>query len=124
MNDDLMKRSVELIKELTTEIESMRPDYEFAQVVKQDEKTYSLKETADILEEQLKLGRNDLFEYLREKNILSKNKSNWNLPFRNYIDLGYFSVKVKNTNVGVKSVVFVTIKGLEWILKLWRKDNE
>jgi phage antirepressor YoqD-like protein len=120
----ILESSVTQIESLKNVIEKMKDDYEFAQIIKQDDKMYSFKEAADILGNDLNLGRNKLFEWLRLKNILCSSKSNHNLPYREFIERGYFDVKIKNTPVGVKSVAFFTIKGIEWIIKVWRKENE
>lgn len=46
------------------------------------------------------IGRNQMFQILRELNILQSTSDNWNLPFQDYIDMGYFRVLARNGNRG------------------------
>ncbi len=63
------------------------------------------------------IGQNKLFELLRDKGILSKAESNWNIPYQKYIDQGYFKCTEKVTPVGIKLVPLVTPKGQIWLQK-------
>jgi anti-repressor protein len=132
---DLLRQSKELIERLNSEleisrgdrialrakIEDMTPTAEFGEAVIADERFYTMKEVADISKERLledkkvTIGRNKLFAMLRDMGILSDYKSNWNAPYRKFIDSGLFHVKVKETPVGMMSVTMVTGKGLEYI---------
>ena len=66
------------------------------------------------------VGRNTLFEILRNKSILQKN----NIPFQKYVDHGYFRViesKWNDHTTGDVKVSFKTVvyqKGIEYISKL------
>jgi phage antirepressor YoqD-like protein len=132
---DLLRQSKELIERLNkelkvsneenmalqTKIETITPTAEFGALVIADDRFYTMKQTADELKEALSvekgvsIGRNKLFLILRELGILSNYESNWNQPYREYIDRGYFHVKLKETNVGVMQVTMVTGKGLKYI---------
>lgn len=46
------------------------------------------------------IGRNQMFQILRELNILQSASDNWNLPYQDYIDMGYFRVLARNGNSG------------------------
>lgn len=46
------------------------------------------------------IGRNQMFQILRDLNILQSTSDNWNLPFQDYIDMGYFRVLARNGNRG------------------------
>lgn len=46
------------------------------------------------------IGRNQMFQILRELNILQSTSDNWNLPYQDYIDMGYFRVLARNGNNG------------------------
>ena len=46
------------------------------------------------------IGRNQMFQILRELNILQSTSDNWNLPYQDYIDMGYFRVLARNGNSG------------------------
>jgi len=63
-----------------------------------------------------RMGRNRLFSLLREKKVLDKN----NIPYQQYIDLGYFrmleqkySVPSGETKINIKTMVFQ--KGIDFI---------
>lgn len=62
-------------------------------------------------------GRNKLMEYLRDVMILRKN----NTPYQEFINAGYFVVKVKPFMRGEENMdymqTFVTGKGLTWLSK-------
>jgi anti-repressor protein len=64
------------------------------------------------------IGRNTLFEILRDKNILMEN----NLPYQDYINRGWFEVKITpKTQKGVVvnyPTTMVLPKGLEKIREL------
>lgn len=63
----------------------------------------------------LNTGRNKLMKQLKENGILMNN----NTPYQQFIDSGYFIVKVKVINFGNKesnySQTFITGKGLTWL---------
>jgi anti-repressor protein len=66
----------------------------------------------------LKIGRNKLFDFLREVKILMKN----NLPYQEYIDRGYFNVRQYSithftTGIENKTQTLVTPKGMAYIHK-------
>ena len=46
------------------------------------------------------IGRNQMFQILRELNILQSTTDNWNLPFQEYLDMNYFRVIARNGNSG------------------------
>lgn len=46
------------------------------------------------------IGRNQMFQILRELNILQSTSNNWNLPYQDYVDMGYFRVLARNGNNG------------------------
>jgi prophage antirepressor-like protein len=63
----------------------------------------------------MKIGRNDLFKLLRNKNILKSN----NIPYQHFVDSGYFEVKqIKIDSLNeTKSKTFITKKGIVWVEK-------
>lgn len=104
------------------QIADMKPKADFYDAVTQSNDTIDMKEVAKTLN--IKgLGRNNLFEFLREKKILDKN----NLPYQSYVNQGYFKV-VENhyeypqgcINVNLKTVVFQ--KGLDFIRRTIEKE--
>lgn len=70
-------------------------------------------------------GRNKIFKILRDNNILMSIGERKNLPYQQYIDLGYFSVVIKLKLIGNQVLEFptttVTPKGLEYIRKKLNK---
>lgn len=69
------------------------------------------------------IGRNQMFQILRELSILQSDKRNWNLPFQEFIDQGYFSVLTKDYNGNrINATVFVLPRGIEFIMHLL-EDN-
>jgi len=75
-----------------------------------------MKEVAKILN--CGIGRNKIFESLREKKILDKN----NQPYQKYVDAGYFRIIQSKYEVegeikiNLKTVVFE--RGIEFIKKV------
>lgn len=63
------------------------------------------------------LGRNKMFELLRNKEVLRKN----NEPYQRFVDSGYFVVKQGVSQSGFPfTQTFTTSKGMEWISKKLR----
>ena len=71
---------------------------------------HTMSETAKIIGG---IGRNKLFVYLKLEKILDKH----NIPYQNFVDAGYFQVKVSvNTDINKNiPVTLVTPKGIEYI---------
>ena len=69
------------------------------------------------------MGRNRLFEYLRDRNVLRYN----NEPFQKYVDASYFKVIEQTVRTGdypiINNKTMVTQRGLEYIGKLLREDG-
>ena len=69
-------------------------------------------------------GRNDLFKYLRDKGILMDNEDRKNVPYQQYIKIGYFSVIEAICRDGkTRPQTFVYPKGYKFIIKLLKKDG-
>jgi anti-repressor protein len=72
----------------------------------------------------LGIGRNLLFQFLRDNAILNRN----NVPYQSYIDRGYFEVIEKPIVIGGetfnKPQTYCTPKGVDWIAKLLKKGGE
>ena len=94
----------------------MKPKAEFFDAVAGSKKAMSMEEVAKVLSYP-GVGRNKLFEILRNQNILQKD----NIPYQKYIDSGYFRVIEQKYNVGdevrinIKTLVFQ--KGVDFIRK-------
>ena len=96
--------------------QEMKPKAEFFDAVAGSKKAMSMEEVAKILSYP-GIGRNKLFEILRNQNILQSD----NIPYQKYIDSGYFRVIEQKYNVGdevrinIKTLVFQ--KGVDFIRK-------
>lgn len=80
-------------------------------------------QTMSVVAKSLGTGRDRLFRFLREQNILMGN----NMPYQQYLDRGYFRVIEKVINMGgaevVKPQTLVTTKGVTFIAKLLKKET-
>jgi len=76
-----------------------------------------------VVAKSLDIGRNKLFEFLREKKILMAN----NVPYQRYIDAGYFRVIEKPIAMGGNTInkaqTLVTAKGVDYIGKLLKSNT-
>ena len=104
-------------------IEEQRPLVEFANKVSNSSNLIDMGKMAKLLkDENINIGRNRLFEWLRNKDILMRN----NIPYQRYIDGGYFQVKESTfeTPYGTKTqqTTFVTGKGQIYITEKLRKE--
>ena len=115
------ERQARLIAE--QKIEEQRPLVEFANKVSNSSNLIDMGKMAKLLkDENINIGRNRLFEWLRKKDILMRN----NTPYQRYIDGGYFQVKESTfeTPYGTKTqqTTFVTGKGQIYITEKLRKE--
>ena len=115
------ERQTRLVAE--QKIEEQRPLVEFADKVSNSSNLIDMGKMAKLLkDENINIGRNRLFEWLRKKEILMRN----NIPYQRYIDGGYFQVKESTfeTPYGTKTqqTTFVTGKGQIYITEKLRKE--
>ena len=102
--------------ELQLANQEMKPKADFFDAVAGSKKAMSMEEVAKVLSYP-GVGRNKLFEILRNQNILQKD----NIPYQKYIDSGYFRVIEQKYNAGdevrinIKTIVFQ--KGVDFIRK-------
>ena len=66
------------------------------------------------------IGRNQMFQILRELNILQSDNIRWNIPFQEYADAGYFNVIGVNGNSPTRNHARVEVLplGIDFIWKL------
>lgn len=69
-----------------------------------------------------KMGQNNLFRFLREKKVLIDG-INKNTPYQKYVDRGFFEVKTRQTNIGIRTITLVTPKGADFIADLLIKEG-
>lgn len=99
----------------------MQPKAEFFDAVTDSKTAIPIGDVAKILD--IGIGRNKLFEFLREKNILTSD----NRPYQRYIDAGYFRVIEQKyevngeVRINIKTLVFQ--KGIDWIRKQLAKET-
>lgn len=64
------------------------------------------------------MGRNNLYKLMRDRGILMSKQSRRNLPYRQYIEQGYFVTKLVRNHVGMNvAQTFITSKGVDWIAR-------
>ena len=103
-------------------IEVQQPKVEYYDKVTNSKKAIGMGEVAKLLKFKIKnrpLGRNMLFEILRNNDILDR----YNQPYQRFINQGYFEVRQTfNSYTGEPYyTTLVTSKGIEYIFKLLRK---
>lgn len=125
--EQVMARALKLadktISQLKLQIEEQRPLVEFANKVSDSSNLIDMGKMAKLLkDENINIGRNRLFDWLRRKEILMKN----NMPYQRYIEGGYFQVKESTyeTAYGTKTqqTTYVTGKGQIYITEKLRKE--
>ena len=111
----------ERMEALQKQNQMMQPKAEFFDAVTDSKTAIPIGDVAKILD--IGIGRNKLFEFLRQKNILTAD----NRPYQKYIDSGYFRVIEQKyevngeVRINIKTLVFQ--KGIDWIRKQLTKEN-
>lgn len=97
------------------------PKVEFYDDVTGSTDTVDMGKVAKVLD--MGIGRNKLFQFLRDHSVLQKN----NEPYQNFVDRGYFRVVESKYNkpdgsahISLKTVVYQ--KGMDYIRKLLKKE--
>lgn len=121
---DALERKQELEEKnklLLSENERMKPKEEFFDAVTDSKDAIDMGQVAKVLNYP-KIGRNKLFEILRDNGILQQN----NQPYQKYIDCGYFRVveqkyeaRPGEIRINIKTLVFQ--KGIDYIRKILEK---
>ena len=109
------------IEDANKEIERMKPAAAFAYQICSSKDAIDIGNCAKVFNRNI--GRNTLFEFLRNKKILNQD----NIPYQKYIDLGYFrvieskfTIPSGETKISLKTLVFQ--KGVAYINKLLSKE--
>ena len=112
----------EIIEKQILQIEVMKPKEVFYDQVTGSETCFDMADVAKVCD--LGIGRNLLFQFLRENNILRDN----NTPYQQFVDNGYFRVIESkynkpdgSVNISLKTVVYQ--KGIDFIIKKYNKLN-
>ena len=104
--------------EIKEELKEVKPKAEFYDLVTQNEGQYDFMDVTAVLNgEGYDIGRNQLFELLRNKNILNKN----NKPYRRFVRNGMFKRAICGDAVSLKTVA--TGKGMQFIKKILKRLN-
>lgn len=113
----LASKQAEQIEKQNQLLLEQKPKVDFFEAVTGSKDTVDIGTVAKVLNK--KIGRNKLFEILRDKNILMAS----NMPYQKFIDCGYFRViETKynkpdgSTHIGFKTLVYQ--KGVNYINKI------
>lgn len=120
---NLFRLQMTAINKLNERIRHDQPLVEFTNQVAGTENLIDMNAMAKLaIEENIPIGRNRLFRWLRENEILMSS----NLPYQKYIDRGYFAVKesVFETDSFTKTYqqTYVTGKGQQYIIGRLKKE--
>lgn len=123
----LAARQAAKIEEQEKELIEQKPKVEFYNQIIDSDTAINMQEVAGLLN--IKgLGRNNLFEFLRKIEVLNRK----NIPYREYIESGYFALKERpvliNGKEEIKIITLVYNKGIEYIRKKvdekWKKTEK
>ena len=110
------------IQDANKEIERLKPAAEFAYQICSSKDAIDIGNCAKVLNRSI--GRNNLFEFLRNKKILQSD----NIPYQKYIDSGYFrvietkyTIPSGETKISLKTLVLQ--KGVAYINKLLKEKD-
>jgi len=113
----LASKQAEQIEHQNKLLLEQKPKVDFYEAVTGSKDTIDMGCVAKVLNK--KIGRNKLFEFLRENGVLMSN----NVPYQKYCDCGYFRViETKytkpdgSTHIGLKTLVYQ--KGVNYINKI------
>ena len=99
----------------------MQPKADFFDCVADSKSAFSMNEVAKVLDYK-GIGRNKLFEFLREQGILDR----YNVPYQRYVDCGWFRVieqkYVKDGEPIVTTKTLVYQKGVDAIRRKLQVD--
>lgn len=114
----------ESIDSMNKRIQMDRPKVEFFEQVTSSKDAIDMATCAKVLNIP-SYGRNNLFDFLREKKVLQQN----NVPYQRYVDQGYFRVIEQKWNkpdgsvqISVKTVVYQS--GMDFIRRLVKQEGE
>ena len=116
--EQIMSRALKLadqtIASLNTKVLEMQPKADFFDCVADSKSAFSMNEVAKVLDYK-GIGRNKLFEFLREQGILDR----YNVPYQRYVDCGWFRVieqkYIKDGEPIVSTKTLVYQKGVDAI---------
>ena len=109
-----LKLADQTIASLNSKVLELQPKADFFDCVADSKSAFSMNEVAKVLDYK-GIGRNKLFEFLREQGILDR----YNVPYQRYVDNGWFRVieqkYVKDGEPVVTTKTLVYQKGVDAI---------
>lgn len=118
-----IEKHKEIIANQKKQLEEQKPMVEFVNTITESSDSIDISQLAKLVkDENIKLGRNRLFQWLRDNKYLMKN----NEPYQRYIEQGIFEYKEYTYNTPYKSncighKTLVTGKGQVYIVEKLRK---
>lgn len=117
---EIMAEQMALVE---SENQKNKPFVDFAKTVSEVDECLKIEDYAKVIYKDTKMGRNKLFEWMRDKGILQLN----NKPYQKYITAGYFKVSEKTFDRGGVSVPYtltlITGKGQIAIHRKFMRDE-
>ena len=105
--------------QLLAENAVMKPKAEFADRVANTDGLLSMSNFAKVIQdEHINMGRNKLFEWLRNQGYLRGN----NEPYQQYVNQGLFRVRETVHNGGLRTQTYVTGKGQLYLVEKLRTE--
>lgn len=119
---NLFRLNLMTIRQLNEKIRRDEPLVQFANQVADTENVIDIGRMAKLAnEENIRIGRNTLFRWLKGRKILMSN----NIPYQQFIDRGYFVVKESvYEHHGMQKTyqqTYVTGKGQQYIIRLLKE---
>ena len=119
---NLFRLNLMTIRQLNEKIKRDEPLVQFANQVADTENVIDIGRMAKLAnEENIRIGRNTLFRWLKGRKILMSN----NIPYQQFIDRGYFVVKESvYEQYGMQKTyqqTYVTGKGQQYIIRLLKE---
>lgn len=107
--NNTLKQKDELIAKQAQQLQEQKPLVDFANHVASTDDLIDMAQMAKLLADKgIKIGRNRLFELLREKGILMSTYGHKNEPYQRYIEQGYFKTKETVVDTTTRSMVKIT----------------
>jgi anti-repressor protein len=119
---EALQQAEEENSQLQTRVSELVPKGEAYDNVVEATNTIDMKNIAKTLHFK-EMGRNNLFEYLRNKGVLDR----WNKPYQEYAGRGYFKIDLVPYEINGEKNVYpktvVTTKGMDYIRRILREDG-
>ena len=129
-NPDVFDTIIGKYLEARKELKEAKPKLETYERIMNSDAAFPMSTASKIINFQApqrknkSIGRNQMFQILRELEILQCERRYWNIPFQDFIDDGYFKVITKDSNgERVNATVMVTPRGIEFIMRLLESNG-